>query len=358
MKVNQKDSEANNASNPNVNNDNNSSNNTQSSSSGSSLGGMNVSIASRGNTVPAAIDLLVILLITLIIYLLTLNLILAFIVFIFVLIVVLALSLRIVNQWDRLAVLHLGKYAGLIGPGLYFIIPIIESTPIKIDLRVRSMPFSAEKTLTKDNVPVDVEAILFWQVIDPEKAILNVQNYVDSISLAAQTALRDVIGQNDLATLLSERNSVGASIKTFLSEKVVNWGIAILGVEIRDVTIPMDLQTAMAKVATAEREKNARVLLAESESLAADKMLEAAEKYRNNMFAMQLRALNMMYEISTTGRNLIIFIPTESKGFSLPTPLGILGLNNLTGSTSSDNQSSSNTESSNESGGYSRSRKK
>jgi regulator of protease activity HflC (stomatin/prohibitin superfamily) len=193
-------------------------------------------------------------------------------------------------------------------------------------LRVITSPFAAEKTLTKDNVPVDVDAILFWQVHDPENAILNVQNYMNSVLLASQTAMRDIIGKSELSEMLAGRDIIGKDIQELIEERIRNWGIDAISVEIRDVKIPPDLQNAMARVATSDREKQARVILAESESLAADKMLEAASKYEKDPYAMQLRALNMMYEVSTNGKNLIIFIPTENKGFAMPTPMGIIGL--------------------------------
>jgi regulator of protease activity HflC (stomatin/prohibitin superfamily) len=246
--------------------------------------------------------------------------------FVIGLIIVALLSIRVISEWNRMAVLRLGKYEGIIGPGLYLIMPIFESTPINVDLRVITSPFAAEKTLTKDNVPVDVDAILFWQVHDPENAILNVQNYMNSVLLASQTAMRDIIGKSELSEMLAGRDIIGKDIQELIEERIHNWGIDAISVEIRDVKIPTDLQNAMARVATSDREKQARVILAESESLAADKMLEASAKYQKDPYAMQLRALNMMYEVSTNGKNLIIFIPTENKGFSMPTPMGIIGL--------------------------------
>ncbi|MDE1761732.1 MAG: slipin family protein [Candidatus Micrarchaeota archaeon] len=246
--------------------------------------------------------------------------------FFFGLIVVLALSIRVLNEWNRMAVLRLGKYAGIIGPGFYLIMPVIETTPVTIDTRVISTAFSAEKTLTKDNVPVDVDAILFWQVKNPESAILNVQSYYNSVLLASQTAMRDIIGKSELSMMLAGRDIIGKDIQDLIEERINGWGIDAISVEIRDVTIPSDLQNAMAKVATSDREKQARVILAESESLAADKMLEAAAKYKKDPYAMQLRSLNMMYEISLTGKNLMVFVPTESRGFSIPTPFGVAGL--------------------------------
>ncbi|EFD93051.1 MAG: band 7 protein [Candidatus Parvarchaeum acidophilus ARMAN-5] len=238
-------------------------------------------------------------------------------------------ALRIVNQWNRKAVLSFGKYVGIMGPGIHIIIPFIQTTPITLDLRVMNTVFKAEKTLTKDNVPVDVDALLFWKVINSESAVLNVQFYRDSVQLAAQTALRDIIGKAELSEMLAGRDVIGRDVKNLIVERVSDWGIETISVEIRDVSIPPDLQDAMARVAVAEREKQARVKLAESESLAADKMIEASEKYKKDLFAMQLRSLNMMYEISLNGKNLMVFVPTDSKGFSIPTPVGVEGIKEL-----------------------------
>ena len=246
-----------------------------------------------------------------------------------VFLVLLASSIRIISQWNRMPVLRLGRYTGIIGPGFQIIIPFIETTPTILDLRVINTTFSAEQTLTKDNVPVNVDAILFWEVSDPEAATLKVQSYINTVQLAAQTALRDVIGKSTLSEMLAGRDSIGKDINELIETRVSTWGVKTISVEIRDVKIPQELQDAMAKVATADREKMARVKLAESESLAADKMLEAAKKYEKDPYAMQLRSLNMMYEISITGKNQIIFIPTESRGFSVPTPIGVLGIEQM-----------------------------
>ncbi len=249
--------------------------------------------------------------------------------FLFSLLVLLAMSIRVISEWNRMPVLRLGRYQGIIGPGFVTIMPIIESTPYVLDLRVISTTFSAEQTLTKDNVPVNVDAILFWQVVDTEKTVLNVQSYFDSMQLAAQTALRDIIGKSNLTDMLAGRDVIGKDIQDLIEERAESWGVKAIQVEIRDVKIPQDLQDAMARVATSEREKDARVILAESESLAADKIIEATQKYHKDPYAMQLRALNMMYEISLNGKNLMVFIPTDSKGFSIPTPIGIMGIQDL-----------------------------
>ncbi len=249
--------------------------------------------------------------------------------FIISILLVLALSVRVLKEWNRKAVLRFGRYVGIIGPGFFTIVPIIDTTTQTIDTRVLSTSFRAEKTLTKDNVPVDVDAILFWQVKDVEKTILNVQSYYDSVLLASQTAMRDIIGKSELSTMLAGRDIIGEDIKGLIEERIKNWGIDAISVEIRDVTIPADLQNAMARVATSDREKQARVILAESESLAADKMIEASKKYEKDPYAMQLRALNMMYEVSINGKNAMVFIPTETKGFAMPIPFGVLGINEL-----------------------------
>ena len=251
------------------------------------------------------------------------------IVFFVALLVLLAMSIRIINEWNRMPVLRLGRYKGIIGPGFVTIFPIVDSTPYTLDLRVISTTFSAEQTLTKDNVPVNVDAILFWQVADAEKTVLNVQSYYDSMQLAAQTALRDIIGKSNLTEMLAGRDVIGKDIQDLIEERAESWGVKAIQVEIRDVKIPQELQDAMAKVATSEREKDARVILAESESLLQTRCLRPHKKYQRILYAMQLRALNMMYEISLNGKNLMIFVPTDSKGFSIPTPIGIMGIQDL-----------------------------
>ncbi len=253
----------------------------------------------------------------------------AFAGFLFALLLTFALSIRVRSQWNRKAVLRLGKYVGIIGPGLFLIIPFIDSTTATIDTRVISTAFKAERTLTKDNVPVDVDAILFWQVNNPEHTILNVQSYYDSVLLASQTAMRDIIGKTELSAMLAGRDMIGKAIQELIEERIREWGINAISVEVRDVTIPNELQNAMARVATSDREKQARVILAESENLAADKMLEAAKKYETDPYAMQLRALNMMYEISLTGKNVMVFVPTETGGFAMPVPFGVYGLKDI-----------------------------
>ncbi len=246
--------------------------------------------------------------------------------FIIVLIIYLALSIKILPEWRRAPILALGRYKGIYGPGMFFIIPIIQSMPYNYDLRTFSTTFSAERTLTSDNVGVDVDAIMFSKVEDPEKTVLQVSNMSESVTLAAQTALRDVIGKVELSKMIQGRTEIADEVKALIDERVLPWGVNVISVELRDVRIPAELQDAMAKVAIASRERDARVVLAESEKLAAQKMIDAANMYTNNHYAMQLRALNMLYEIGISGKNSLIFIPTESRGLGMPTPVGVFGM--------------------------------
>ncbi len=251
--------------------------------------------------------------------------------FIIVLLIYLAISVKVLQEWKRAPILTLGKYKGTYGPGLFFIIPLIQSMPYKFDLRTFSTVFSAEKTLTQDNVGVDVEAIMFTRIENPEFTALQVNDVDQSVSLAAQTALRDVIGKVNLSQMIVGRNEIATNVKELIDQRVTPWGVNVISVEIRDVKIPDELQDAMAKVAIASRERDARVILAESEKLAATNMVAAAQTYNSNVYAMQLRALNMLYEIGISGKNHLIFIPTESRGLGIPTPIGVLGIDKLVG---------------------------
>ncbi len=251
--------------------------------------------------------------------------------FVIILIIYLLMSIKVLQEWKRAPILSLGKYKGTYGPGLFFIIPLIQKMPYKFDLRTFSATFSAEKTLTQDNVGVDVDAIMFTRIENPEKTALQVNDMQQSVSLAAQTALRDVIGKVELSKMIVGRSEIAAQVKALIDQRVSPWGVDVISVEIRDVKIPDDLQDAMAKVAIASRERDARVILAESEKLAAVNMVAAAKTYNSNIYAMQLRALNMLYEIGISGKNHLIFIPTESRGLGIPTPVGVLGIDKLAG---------------------------
>ncbi len=249
--------------------------------------------------------------------------------FLIVFIVYLVLSLKVLPEWRRAPILTLGRYKGIYGPGIFFIIPLIQSMPYNYDLRTFSTTFSAEKTLTSDNVSVDVDAIMFSKVEDPEKTVLQVSNMLDSVTLAAQTSLRDVIGKVELSKMIQGRTEIADEVKQLIDERVLPWGVNVISVEIRDVKIPPELQDAMARVAVASRERDARVVLAESEKLAAQKMIDAANMYADNHYAMQLRALNMLYEIGISGKNSLIFVPTESRGLGMPTPVGVFSLDDV-----------------------------
>jgi hypothetical protein len=207
-----------------------------------------------------------------------------------------ASSIKVADQWDRAVVLRLGKFRALRGPGLFGIIPIIDTVPYWVDTRVIPTSFKAEKTLTKDTVPVDVDAILFWQVVDVKKATLNVAEYLSAISWASQTALRDVIGKTLLADMLEGRGKISGELQKIIDHRTEPWGIKVIAVEIKDVLIPSALEDAMSKQAQAERERQARVILGDSERQIAEKFEAAAATYVNNPTALHLRAMNMLYE--------------------------------------------------------------
>jgi len=205
-------------------------------------------------------------------------------------------SIKVADQWDRAVILRLGKFRALKGPGLFGIIPIIDTVPYWVDTRVIPTSFKAERTLTKDTVPVDVDAVLFWQVVDVKKATLNVAEYLPAISWASQTALRDVIGKTLLADMLEGRDKISGELQKIIDHRTEPWGISVIAVEIKDVLIPPALEDAMSKQAQAERERQARVILGDSERQIAEKFEEAAATYVNNPTALHLRAMNMLYE--------------------------------------------------------------
>jgi regulator of protease activity HflC (stomatin/prohibitin superfamily) len=206
------------------------------------------------------------------------------------------LSLKIARQWERAVILRLGKFDRLKGPGLYFIMPIIDSVTKTVDMRIRSTDFSSESTLTKDTVPVNVDAICFWMVWDAKKAVLEVQDFYLAIVLSAQTALRDIIGTHELADMLTHRGELGNRLREVLDEKTNPWGITVQSVEIRDIIIPKDLEAAMSKQAQAERERQARIILGTAETEIAAKFAEAAKQYQSNPVALHLRGMNMLFE--------------------------------------------------------------
>ena len=208
--------------------------------------------------------------------------------------------------------LRLGRFRSLEGPGLFFIIPIIETVPYWIDTRVIASAFKAEKTLTKDTVPVDVDAVLFWKVIDPKKAALDVADYNGAINWAAQTALRDVIGKTMLADMLEGRDKISAELQKIIDERTEPWGVNVISVEVKDVLIPPALQDAMSMQAQAERERQARVILGDSERQVAEKFGEAAKTYADNPTAFHLRAMNMLYEGLKRDNATIVIVPSTA----------------------------------------------
>ncbi|MBL8170447.1 MAG: slipin family protein [Acidobacteria bacterium] len=210
--------------------------------------------------------------------------------------VIAAQAPRVANQWERAVVLRLGRYIGLRGPGLFWVIPLVDRVQSYVDQRIITTDFAAESTLTSDTVPVNVDAIMFWMVYDAEKAALEVQDYNLAVSLAAQTALRDVIGKTSLTDLLRGREKIEEELQHIIDERTNPWGVTVQSVEIREVIIPDALQDAMSREAQAAREKKARIILGEAEVEIANKFLEAAKSYQDNPTALHLRAMNMLYE--------------------------------------------------------------
>ena len=249
---------------------------------------------------------------------------------IFVAIVVL-LALKIADQWDRVIVLRLGKFHRLNGPGLFFIIPIVERIAQGVDMRIRATDFSSESTLTKDTVPVNVDAICFWMAWDAKKAVLEVQNFFQAIILSAQTALRDIIGTHELADMLTHRGELGKRLREILDEKTNPWGISVQSVEIRDIIIPKDLEAAMSKQAQAERERQARIILSTAETEIADKFAEAAKKYERNPGAMHLRGMNMLFEGLKEKGSMIIVPSSALETMNLGAMGGLAALSQMKG---------------------------
>jgi regulator of protease activity HflC (stomatin/prohibitin superfamily) len=220
-------------------------------------------------------------------------------------------AIRVADQWEKVAVLRMGRYLGLRGPGIFVIIPVVDSLSRYVDQRVRVANVTAESTLTRDTVPVNVDAILFWLVWNAEKSILEVEDFVEAIRLSAQTALRESIGRHELAQMITERESLGHELQRILDEKTNPWGITVQSVEIRDVRIPQALEDAMSRQAQAERERQARNILGQAEAQIADKFALAAATYQNNPVALHLRAMNMLYE-AIKERGSMVIVPSSA----------------------------------------------
>jgi len=235
-------------------------------------------------------------------------------------------AIRVADQWDRAVILRLGHFHSLRGPGLFFIIPVVDAIPYWIDTRVITTGFKAEKTLTKDTVPVDVDAVLFWKVLDPKQAALAVADYQSAISWASQTALRDVIGKTMLSDMLEGRDKISEVLQKIIDERTEPWGIKVISVEVKDVLIPPALENAMSMQAQAERERQARVILGDAERQIAEKFAEAAKSYEHNPVAFHLRAMNMLYEGLKENATLVIVPSTAVESMQLGGLAGMTAL--------------------------------
>ncbi|HEX2035449.1 MAG TPA: SPFH domain-containing protein [Chloroflexota bacterium] len=234
------------------------------------------------------------------------------IVLILFLIVVFFSSLRMCSEWQRKVVLRLGRFAGVRGPGVFFLLPFVETTPFTMDLRVNTHLFAAEQTLTKDGASVTVDAIVYWRIIDAGLAAIRVTNYTQAVLGAAQGALRDIIGRNDLATLLSQRRELDEQLTVILDEQTEPWGIKVESVQLQDIKVPDSLQDALSRMAQAERERQARVILGESEVRVAQLFAEAGEVYNQHPTALHLRGMNMLYETMRNGGANVIMVPSSA----------------------------------------------
>jgi len=240
--------------------------------------------------------------------------------------IVVSFATKVADQWDRAVVLRLGRFHALRGPGLFFIIPIIDTIPYWIDTRVITSSFTAERTLTKDTVPVNVDAVLFWKVVDPMKAALDVADYRGAINWAAQTALRDVIGKTVLSDMLEGREKISTELQKIIDERTEPWGINVISVEVKDVLIPPALEDAMSMQAQAERERQARVILGDSERQIAEKFVEAANTYASSPNAFHLRAMNMLYEGLKQNSTIVIVPSTAVESMQLGSIAGLTAL--------------------------------
>jgi regulator of protease activity HflC (stomatin/prohibitin superfamily) len=239
-----------------------------------------------------------------------------------------AFTPRVASQWESAVLLRLGRFVGLRGPGLFWVVPLIERPVMWIDRRVRTTGFAAEKTLTADTVPVDVDAVLFWTVTDPMKAALEVEDYEEAVAWAAQTALRDIIGKTELGDLLVGRENLDEAMQQLIGVRTGSWGISVHSVEIRDVMIPQNLEDAMSKRAQAERERQARIILSDAEVQIADKFSSAADRYRHDPIALQLRSLNLLYE-GLKERGSIMVVPSSMADSMSPSSFaGLAALGN------------------------------
>ncbi len=247
------------------------------------------------------------------------------IIILFIVVIILLSGLHILKEWERGVVLTLGRFTGLKGPGIIYVTPMISRMTVVMSTRIQAVSFKTESTFTRDNVPLNVDAIMYFQIIDPQKAALNVENYATATNFSAQTTLREVLGKSLFDEILSEREKIGESAREIIDEKTEHWGIKVSSVEIRDVIVPQALQEAMSRQASAERERRSRVTLALAEVEAAQKMVEAANQYTDNPTAFQLRWLNILYEIGLEGKGTLMMVPmnTPAAGLAPMTNMGI-----------------------------------
>jgi regulator of protease activity HflC (stomatin/prohibitin superfamily) len=235
-------------------------------------------------------------------------------------------AIKVASQWERVALLRFGRYVGLRGPGLFTIIPVVDTLSRYVDQRVRVTKVTAETALTRDTVPVNVDAIVFWVVWNAEKSILEVQNFIDAITMSAQTALRESIGRHELAQMITEREILGHELQRILDEKTNPWGITVQSVEIRDVHIPQALEDAMSRQAQAERERQARIILGQAETEIATKFEQASKVYIDNPVALHLRAMNMLYEAIKERGSMVIVPSSVVETMGLGGTMGIAAL--------------------------------
>jgi regulator of protease activity HflC (stomatin/prohibitin superfamily) len=234
------------------------------------------------------------------------------IVLVVLVVIVLLATLRLCNEWQRKVVLRLGRFVGVRGPGLFFLVPFVETTPFTIDMRVNTSSFTAEQTLTKDGASVTVDSLVYWRVVDAGRASIQVNNYTQAVIGSAQGGLRDIIGRNDLATLLSQRRELDAQLATILDEQTEAWGIKVESVQLRDIKVPDNLKDALSRMAQAERERQARVILGESELRIAQLFADAGAQYSQNPTALHLRGMNMLYETMRSGVGTVIVVPSSA----------------------------------------------
>ena len=236
----------------------------------------------------------------------------ALLVFVILVVAIIFLSgLHILKEWERAIVLTLGRFAGIKGPGIIFVMPIVSRIQ-KVSTRIQAVAFKTEASFTQDNVPVNIDAVMYFQIVDPKKVVLNIENYITGTNLAAQTTIREVVGRYTFDEVLSEREKIGGAAREIIDEKTEHWGVKVSAVEIRDVQVPQSMQEAMSRQASAERERRSRVTLALAEVEAAQKMVEASNQYSTNPIAFQLRWMNILYEIGLEGKGTLMMIPIDA----------------------------------------------